>query len=253
MKRSQSTQSTGFTLIELLVSIAIIAILAAMLFPVLAQAREQARKTTCLSNEKQMGAAALMYLQDYDESMPNAQWIGPAAFPPPWVFGPSIRDLLTVYTQNQQIFICPSDTELAKLPVYGSAQPFGLSYQFNGNPLGHGNNIIKQVYFHDNGGKPMAEHNGGIALSAQDVVGSAASPVVGTSLAAVQNPAQNWMFADAWPGVHGGQVTSYFQGTRTYMMANENLPFQHSVNLLYVDGHAKFLNTVAAAWDCDPY
>ena len=57
----------GFTLIELLVVIAIIAILAAILFPVFAQAREKARQTSCLSNLKQIGTAAMMYAQDYDE------------------------------------------------------------------------------------------------------------------------------------------------------------------------------------------
>jgi len=66
VKRTQS----GFTLIELLVVIAIIAILAAILFPVFARAREQARKTSCLSNMKQIGLAALMYVQDYDETWP---------------------------------------------------------------------------------------------------------------------------------------------------------------------------------------
>jgi len=60
----------GFTLIELLVVIAIIAILAAILFPVFAQAREQARKTTCLSNVKQLNLGCLMYIQDYDETIP---------------------------------------------------------------------------------------------------------------------------------------------------------------------------------------
>ena len=57
----------AFTLIELLIVIAIIALLAAILFPVFGRARENARRTSCASNMKQMGLAMLQYAQDYDE------------------------------------------------------------------------------------------------------------------------------------------------------------------------------------------
>jgi prepilin-type N-terminal cleavage/methylation domain-containing protein len=66
----------AFTLIELLVVIAIIAILAAILFPVFAQAREAARKSTCVSNENQCGKALMMYVQDYDELYPTYDYAG---------------------------------------------------------------------------------------------------------------------------------------------------------------------------------
>jgi prepilin-type N-terminal cleavage/methylation domain-containing protein len=60
----------GFTLIELLVVIAIIATLVAILFPVFAQAREAARRTSCLSSVCQLGMAFTQYFQDYDEQFP---------------------------------------------------------------------------------------------------------------------------------------------------------------------------------------
>ena len=60
----------GFTLMELLVVIAILAILAGILFPVMAQSRESARQSLCLSQGKQIGLAILMYAQDYDERFP---------------------------------------------------------------------------------------------------------------------------------------------------------------------------------------
>src|SRR5437868_3883013 len=64
----------GVTLIEVLVVIAVSTIIAAILFPVFAHARHKARQAACFSNLKQIGYALQMYLQDYDERMPNCCW-----------------------------------------------------------------------------------------------------------------------------------------------------------------------------------
>jgi prepilin-type N-terminal cleavage/methylation domain-containing protein/prepilin-type processing-associated H-X9-DG protein len=99
----------AFTLIELLVVIAIIAILAAILFPVFARAREQARKTSCMSNGKQIGTSLQMYVQDYDETMPFANWRPDVA---PWnqnKYGAEWQIVVQPYIKNEQIFKCPSD------------------------------------------------------------------------------------------------------------------------------------------------
>ncbi len=67
---SQPLKKNAFTLIELLVVITIIAILAAILFPVFAQAKEAAKKTACISNVKQISLAYTMYVADYDDICP---------------------------------------------------------------------------------------------------------------------------------------------------------------------------------------
>lgn len=122
--RSHSRSGDGFTLIELLVVIAVIAILAALLFPVFAQARESARKASCLSNQRQLGAAIAMYTQDYDEQLPNAMngfpgvnqpggWVYYTAFPAndtPKSFDVKLGSIYS-YVKNDQIFVCPSDTQ----------------------------------------------------------------------------------------------------------------------------------------------
>jgi len=106
----------GFTLIELLVVIAIIAILAAILFPVFAQAREAARKTSCLSNCKQLGLAVMQYTQDYDEGYPINNWDTPAigtadtdAHNAGYRSAVSWMWHIMPYMKNRQILVCPSD------------------------------------------------------------------------------------------------------------------------------------------------
>src|SRR5689334_25398731 len=94
----------AFTLIELLVVIAIIAILAAILFPVFARARENARRSSCQSNEKQIGLGILQYVQDYDERYPLSRVDNSGITRNTW-YG-----MIQPYVKSTQLFQCPSDT-----------------------------------------------------------------------------------------------------------------------------------------------
>ncbi len=113
--------SKGFTLIELLVVIAIIAILAAILFPVFARARENARKSTCQSNLKQMALAAMQYAQDYDETLMR-HFINPSSGIYGWVW------LLQPYVKNTGIFTCPSKPSVKWSGAGTTYSGFGYAY-----------------------------------------------------------------------------------------------------------------------------
>lgn len=128
----------GFTLLELLVVVAIITILAAILFPVFAQAREKARQAVCLSSLKQWGTAALMYTQDYDDHFPRwfrqiPKWNPGAGFSMQtgWhTDGYYWHEAILPYIRNYDTLLCPS--------AQGALNPFCLPYGWN------------RAYVHDN-------------------------------------------------------------------------------------------------------
>ena len=105
---SRISKKFGFTLIELLVVIAIIALLAAILFPVFARARENARRSSCQSNLKQLGLGMIQYAQDYDETYPIGEEF---SSPGSGIYlGYGWGGRIYSYVKNSQVYVCPSDT-----------------------------------------------------------------------------------------------------------------------------------------------
>ncbi len=109
----------AFTLIEVLVVVAIIAILAGLLFPVYSRARDQGRQTSCLSNLSQIGKSIGLYMADYDEVFPHA--IDPSDRDRPEIWDrhpefqariptmPFLHEALRPYTKSAELFRCPAD------------------------------------------------------------------------------------------------------------------------------------------------
>jgi prepilin-type N-terminal cleavage/methylation domain-containing protein len=177
----------GFTLIELLVVIAIIAILAAILFPVFARAREQARKSTCTSNIKNITLATLMYVQDYDETFPvvarsGVEWTDQGGYLSYWQH-------LQPYAKNTQVFGCPSDTgcppwpgDLRTGPLYKNKKcltSYWLNLPFAGGPDAGNNNRMRRD---------------------------------GVRMAEVLDPVNTWLHCEIWLW-HNNEVAGWQNGT----------------------------------------
>lgn len=205
-------RASGFTLIELLVVVAILAVLAGILFPVFARAREAGRKAVCASNIRQIGLALLMYTDDYDESFPNTGdpylWMGRRWR---WVLQPYLamvgqRDPSAPGDPNRsinfspQILYCPSD---AVAPAQWDSTSYGYSAAFYHSPA------------HIN------------AMRTPDLYAGAPPPCVSQALAAVAFPSQKAIAAE-WLANHEGIAEGWWswKGARTY---------------LFVDGHAKYV------------
>jgi prepilin-type N-terminal cleavage/methylation domain-containing protein len=234
----------GFTLIELLVVIAIIAILAAILFPVFARARENARRTSCVSNLKQIGLGLMQYVQDYDEKLPTA-YIITTATPPDGMFWSGgawfWQQIIYPYTRSKQIYVCPSSplTAAAAGPYYGH----------------YGANQLLLI-----GYKTSTPPN------------PPGSPGPSLSIAAINNVSETYMAMDAgmydpWPTevLSGNNGTRYLPGAYknagTPCMAgqaytadcqSEGRHFD-GVSVTFADGHAKWLKSSLVVAEAKKY
>src|SRR5580765_2240085 len=128
MKATQNYESLrrrlriAFTLIELLVVIAIIAILAALLLPALAGAKERAKRTGCVNNMRQFHLAAQMYANDHNQYLPNNN-SDSTVFDPKGIKNSSIpvlskviRTQMIAYSNNYKMLFCPNLNEPFSLP-----------------------------------------------------------------------------------------------------------------------------------------
>ncbi len=202
---------SGFTLIELLVVIAIIAILAAILFPVFARARENARRSSCQSNLKQIGLGVIQYTQDYDEKYPLGAYAGGTGTP-------SWRQYVQAYIKSAQVFSCPSNTDNAVIRDVARDGYPAITDSYAGNV---------RLF-----GIPA-----GWAAGAQ-------------SLASVESPASKIMVTESKNQIGGNPAITGWpdwsgSGTQADMVSKTFIGHLSTSNYLFADGHVKALRAPA--------
>ena len=215
----------AFTLIELLVVIAIIAILAAILFPVFARARENARRSSCQSNMKQIGLGIAQYTQDYDEYMP----IGNAGNS-----GQGWAGVVMPYIKSSQIFVCPSDASVnATYPNL-----YKVSYAYNQN-LDAPGGVLTPLN--------IASFNAtSLTVNVFEVNGGSASNSNEIRPTETASPAGSGYYLSNPNGAPGGYATGDMGGRNYGSFTSLPRHFDGS-NFLAVDGHVKWLKGAAVS------
>ncbi len=228
--RSDSSVSTarGFTLIELLVVVSIIAILAAILFPVFASARQRAQQTSCASNLKQLGMAWMMYTQDYDDrACPSYYYTADGVSgqfewdfsQPTW--GNFVPGLLSVYETSGPVHACPSWSG------YNEGEPFD-GYAYNTSYIGSDVPYMGTCYDSLNNCAPPA------------LLGKIQSP----STTALFTDGGFWNSSASMPPVGAwAQNQLRSPGDAAAYQIGGYVDFRHGgrtlANVCYVDGHVK--------------
>ena len=253
-------KQNGFTLIELLVVIAIISILAAILFPVFARARESARRSSCASNLKQIGIAATMYIQDFDETYPVANLQVPSSDGMSGYTSSYWFNVLQPYAKNRQIWYCPTAGRIDTSATSGIQQYSG-GYGYNACGTG---TISSNSPTRWNGfGQDICLTPGGCSFGS---FGAARCTPDGNLVkaAAVQEASQTILVTEAasngtsyttlyfysgsdisyWPQLHGGPVGPFYGGTPTPNPALSTP--SGGGNYLFADGHVKFMPVTQA-------